>query len=151
MVPGIGGSVLETAGGSQVWCHGLDALAGALVDPSRLSLAAHPSLRPADLLSPVRVLPWMVVNGYDGLVSQLINTCGPSDGDVDTARDKGFASPAPASCSSHDFLQMYLLWLVAEVRQRLADLTEDSSHQQMIIVAGCPATTSAARWPVWVD
>lgn len=89
VVPGIGGSVLETVDGSPVWGQGRGALAGALVDPSPLTVAEHPSLQPVALFPSMRMLGWMVVPGYDGLVRQLINTFSLGDGDVDIACDKG--------------------------------------------------------------
>ena len=73
VVPGIGGSTLEATDGSSAWGHSREVLAGVLVDPARLSLTEHPSLRPVDLLPLTRVLSWKVVPGYDTLVRQLIN------------------------------------------------------------------------------
>ncbi|MGH3999533.1 MAG: lipase/acyltransferase domain-containing protein, partial [Pseudonocardiaceae bacterium] len=150
VVPGIGGSVLKTAGGSLVWGHGLGALAGALVDPSRLSLAEHPSLRPVGLLPSVRVLPWMVVPGYDDLVRQLINTFGLGNDDVDIACDQGMRKPgASLVLFPYDFrlgVPSAARRLAAEIRLRLEDLTEDARHQRVIIIAHSLGGLVARFW-----
>ncbi len=81
MIPGIGGSVLKDARCVPVWGQGVGQLAGALVDPARVSLAVHPRLRPVGLLEYTRILPWIVVGGYDGLQriqpEQRRYRCGP--------------------------------------------------------------------------
>ena len=150
VIPGIGGSVLETTGGSPVWGGRLGALAGALADPSRLSRAEHPNLRPVGLLPSVRVLPWMVVPGYDGLVRQLVNTFGLGEDDVDIAREEGARKPgASLVLFPYDFrlgVAATAQRLAAEVERRLADLTGDARHQRVIIIAHSLGGLIARFW-----
>jgi Lecithin:cholesterol acyltransferase len=147
VIPGIGGSVLETPSGVSVWGSGLGGLAGAVVDPARLSLAEHPRLRPVALLDSVRVLPWMVVPGYDGLVRQLRNEFSLGDDDIDVAREDVPPKPgASVVLFPYDFrvsVAAAAERLHAEVTRRLPGPTTD---RQVIILAHSMGGLVARYW-----
>ncbi|MBV9011069.1 MAG: hypothetical protein JO272_03285 [Pseudonocardiales bacterium] len=137
VIPGIGGSVLETASGVAVWGPGLGGLAGALVDPARLSLAEHPRLRPVALLGSTRILPWTVVPGYDGLLRQVANEFSLSADDIDVAREDVPPKPgASVVLFPYDFrvgVAAAAERLDAEVTRRLVD--RPTEGQRVVIVA----------------
>jgi hypothetical protein len=71
IVPGIGGSVLETPDSETVWGERRRELAKAAVRPERLSLANYPNLVPVDLVPKTRLIGWTVIHGYDKLVRKI--------------------------------------------------------------------------------
>jgi Lecithin:cholesterol acyltransferase len=146
VIPGIGGSVLETESGVSVWGPGLRGLAGALVDPARLSLAEH--LRPVALLDSTRILPWMVVPGYDSLVRQLRNEFGLRDDDIDVAREDVQPKPgASVVLFPYDFrvgVAAAAERLDAEVTRRLADHSD--KRQRVVILAHSMGGLVARYW-----
>lgn len=148
VLPGIGGSVLETMSGSPIWGQGLRQLAGALVDPARLSLTEHPRLRPVDVLGSTRILPWKVVPGYDGLMRQLIKEFGLSADDIDVARDDVQPKPgASVVLFPYDFrlgVSAAAGRLAAEVARRLADRFE--KRQQVVVLAHSMGGLVARFW-----
>ncbi|MDQ3151886.1 MAG: hypothetical protein M3R63_09250 [Actinomycetota bacterium] len=148
VIPGIGGSVLEAADGSPIWGQGGRQLAGALVDPTRLSLALHPRLRPVDLLGSTRVLPWKVVPGYDRLVHQLTNEFRLIDDDIDVACDDGVRKPgASVVLFPYDFrlgVTAAAERLGAEMMRRLRDRPE--KRQQVVILAHSMGGLVARHW-----
>jgi Lecithin:cholesterol acyltransferase len=148
VIPGIGGSVLETPSGVSVWGQGLRGLAGALVDPARLSLAEHPRLRPVALLESTRMLPWMVVPGYDGLVRQVTNEFSLGADDIGVARED--VPPKPGTSVvlfPYDFrmgVAAAAERLDAEVTRRLAD--RPTKGQQVVILAHSMGGLVARYW-----
>jgi pimeloyl-ACP methyl ester carboxylesterase len=150
VIPGFGGSVLECADGSGVWGQGRRQHAGALWDPSRLSLGEHPRLQPVRLLEFTRILPWMVVPGYDGLVRELTDKFGLLDGDIDVARDE--APPKPGArvvLFPYDFRLGVVAAaerLAAEIARRLADLTRDAQCRRVIVLAHSMGGLVARYW-----
>lgn len=150
VIPGIGGSVLETTDGAPVWGQGRRALAGALAHPAQLSLAEHPILRPVALLPSTRVHSWKVVVGYNHLVEQVRNTFNLRDDDVDMARDDAVRKPgASLLLFPYDFrlgVPAAAGRVAAEVTRRLADLTEDARLQRVIIVAHSMGGLIARYW-----
>jgi len=152
VIPGVGGSVLETAAGLPVWGHGLPGLVQPLVDPKLLSLAEHPILRPTGLLPSTRVLPWKTVPGYDGLVRQLVNTFGLGTDDIDVAQACD-GPPHKPGASVVLFPYDFRLGVAAaaerlkhEVDQRLADLDEGARRKRVIIVAHSMGGLVARFW-----
>ncbi|MBA2694291.1 MAG: hypothetical protein H0U62_00225 [Actinobacteria bacterium] len=150
VIPGIGGSVLETVGGSPVWGQGLSGLVKPLVDPARMSLAENKTLRPTCLLPSTHILPWKTVPGYDGLVRQLINTFKLGNGDVDIARDGPPRKPgAGVVLFPYDFRLSVAVAagrLQREVDQRLAELSVDERHKHVIVVAHSMGGLVARFW-----
>ena len=154
VIPGIGGSVLETVGGVPVWGQGLSGLVKPLVDPARLSLAENKTLRPRCLLRSTHVLPWKTVPGYDGLVRQLVNTFGLGEDDVDVARDGPPRKPgARVVLFPYDFrlgVAVAAGQLQWEVDQRLAEFSAEERRKRVIVVAhsmgGLVARFWLARW-----
>ncbi|MGQ0777761.1 MAG: lipase/acyltransferase domain-containing protein [Pseudonocardiales bacterium] len=151
VIPGIGGSVLETVGGQPIWGQGRRQLAEALWDPARLSLAEHPSLRPVDLLGSTRILPWKVVPGYDDLVRHLTNEFGLTDDDIDVARDSADGvQPKPGASVvlfPYDFrlgVRAAAEQLAAEMKRRLADRAE--KRRQVIVLAHSMGGLVARYW-----
>jgi hypothetical protein len=98
IVPGIGGSVLVTPQEATAWSTGRRVLAQTLAWPERLSLADHPDLVPVDAVPSVRVLPWKVIHGYDGLIGKIEKTF--ANVRVDVARPAGGRTrPRTSWCS----------------------------------------------------
>ncbi|CAM5521881.1 lipase/acyltransferase domain-containing protein [Streptomyces avidinii] len=73
VVPGIGGSRLQTPEGVARWDQHRRRLVGAAFRPERLRLDRHPALVPVGLLPDITVLGPFVVPGYDGLVRKIRN------------------------------------------------------------------------------
>ena len=150
VIPGIGGSVLETLDGTPAWGQGRRALVGAALNPTRLSLAEHPTLRPVGLVASTRVLPWQVVPGYDGLVRQIVNAFRLHDTDVDVARDDTEPnSGASVLLFGYDFragVPAAAERLHAAIERRLAGLTGDARRKKVIIVAHSMGGLVARYW-----
>jgi hypothetical protein len=148
VIPGIGGSVLEAADGSPVWGQGRRQLAGALVHPARLSLAEHPQLRPVGLLGSTRILPWLVVPGYDGLIRRLANEFGLGTDDIDVASDEGVRKPgADVVLFPYDFRLGVVAAaerLKAELTRRLANRPE--KRRQVVVLAHSMGGLVARYW-----
>lgn len=150
VIPGIGGSVLETVSGSPIWGQGLSGLVKPLIEPARLSLAENKTLRPTCLLPSTHVLPWKAVPGYDDLVRQLINTFRLADGDVDIARDGPPRKPgASVVLFPYDFrlgVAVAAGRLRHEVDQRLAELAAQERRKRVIVVAHSMGGLIARFW-----
>ncbi|MCF3180385.1 hypothetical protein IPZ70_10615 [Streptomyces polychromogenes] len=73
VVPGIGGSVLQTPEGAARWDEHRRRFVAAATRPGRLGLDRHPELVPVGLLPDITLLGPFVVPGYDGLVRKIRN------------------------------------------------------------------------------
>ncbi|MFF4060092.1 esterase/lipase family protein [Streptomyces sp. NPDC001668] len=73
VVPGIGGSVLQTAEGAARWDEHRRRFAAAVTRPHRLGLDTHPDLVPVGLMPDITLVGPFVVPGYDGLVRKIRN------------------------------------------------------------------------------
>ncbi len=150
VIPGIGGSVLETCEGAPVWGRRRREYVKAAFGPERLSLAEHPRLCPVALLPSTRVLPWKVVPGYDELVRKLINAFGLSEADIDIARE-GVAPKSGASLVlfPYDF-RLGVPAAAAQLRdavdRRLRGLTEGAQRRRVIIIAHSMGGLVARYW-----
>ncbi|MEU6821064.1 hypothetical protein ABZ921_10570 [Streptomyces atriruber] len=73
VVPGIGGSVLQTPDRAKRWDEHRRRFVAAATRPHRLGLDAHPDLVPVGLMSDITLIGPFVVPGYDGLVRKIRN------------------------------------------------------------------------------
>lgn len=73
VVPGIGGSVLQTAKGASCWDEHRRRFVSAATRPHRLGLDTHPDLVPVGLMPDITLIGPFVVPGYDGLVRKIRN------------------------------------------------------------------------------
>jgi pimeloyl-ACP methyl ester carboxylesterase len=148
VIPGIGGSVLESPAGEPVHGQGRSQLVQAVVDPSRLDLYEQPDLRPVELLSSVTVFPPLVLHGYDGLVRQLRSTF--ADVRVDICRpDRDPDLSADVVLFPYDFrlsIRDAARRLADTVRARLAPLTGSARQRRVIVVAHSMGGLVARYW-----
>lgn len=73
VVPGIGGSVLQTTEGAARWDGHRRRFVAAATRPHRLGLDTHPDLVPVGLMPDITLIGPFVVPGYDGLVRKIRN------------------------------------------------------------------------------
>jgi hypothetical protein len=73
IIPGIGGSVLESPSGLPMWGQDRGQVVKAVMDPDILSVAESAELVPTDLLRSITVLPPFpfTIHGYGGLVGAI--------------------------------------------------------------------------------
>ena len=148
IVPGIGGSVLVTRDEAVVWGRGRRHLAATLAWPERLSLVEHPDLVPVDVVPATRVLPWIVIHGYDSLIRKIQKSF--ADVRVDVARpgrDPDLA--ASVMVFPYDFrrgIRQTADRLGAEVGSRLAGLTASAQRRRVIVVAHSMGGLVARYW-----
>lgn len=88
IIPGIGGSVLQTVDGTEVWGSTGKNL-GALCKPERLAL--DKDLRPTSLLAETRPLGLILVGGYDHMTLKICNLL--QNPEIDIAVDGHRPSP----------------------------------------------------------
>jgi hypothetical protein len=150
VVPGIGGSVLETADGTPVWGQGRTELARGIQDPARLSLAETPELIPAGLLHTITVVPPFPfgVHGYDRLLAGIERDAGPVTVDV--------ARPGRAARTGTDLLLFPYDFrlgveaaagrLAAAVDERLNGLTGDARRARVVVIAHSMGGLVARYW-----
>jgi len=148
VVPGIGGSVLESPTGGPVYGQGWRQVAQAIVDPGRLDLDEYPDLRPVDLLSSITVFPPFVLHGYHGLIRQLCNTF--ADLRVDTCRpDRSPDLDADVVLFPYDFrrgIPDAAERLAKTVHARLAPLAESAKVRRVVVVAHSMGGLVARYW-----
>jgi hypothetical protein len=141
VVPGFGGSVLESLSGELLWGRRRRDLVRAPFWPDRL--AAGEPVVPVDLLPTISVLPWMKVAGYDRLVTALKQSLRLTDAEVEVARP----GAVPRSDSSlllfpYDFRES-----VARSAQRLRDeISARVSGGRRVVVVGHSMGGLVARW-----
>jgi hypothetical protein len=141
VVPGIGGSVLESPSGELLWGKRRRDLVRAPFWPDRL--AAGEPVVPVDLLPTISVLPWMKVAGYDRLVTALKQSLRLTEAEVEVARP----GAVPRSDSSlllfpYDFRES-----VARSAQRLRDeISARVSGSRRVVVVGHSMGGLVARW-----
>ncbi|GHH84101.1 hypothetical protein GCM10018781_72710 [Kitasatospora indigofera] len=148
VVPGIGGSVLQTSDGAPHWDAHRRRLLGALARPARLGLDETPELRPVDVLPDITVAGPFVVPGYGRLVRRIVHHFG--DVRIDTARpgqppDTG----ADVLLFPYDFrlgVRHAAERLRSEIAARLGDLHTTARHRRVIVVAHSMGGLVARHW-----
>jgi hypothetical protein len=150
VIPGIGGSVLQTSSGKPLWGQDRRRLAGSIIDPGRLSLSEQPDLVPVDVLRSITLTPPLpfTVHGYDTLISATAAAFSPVT--VDTARPG--VDPVPGAdllLFPYDFrlgVQSAAGRLKSTIDARLADLTGAARAGRVIVVAHSLGGLVARYW-----
>jgi hypothetical protein len=93
VVPGIGGSVLQTPSGAARWNEQRRRLLHTAMRPGRLSLDTEPALVPVDLIPDIRLVGPFVVPGYADLVRKIRNNF------ADVRMDISRPDRAPDQCA----------------------------------------------------
>jgi hypothetical protein len=147
VVPGVGGSRLETSGGVR-WDVGVRGVLSAVADLSRLSLSEYPDLVPTGVTS-VGVVPWLgVVPSLDRLTRNIADAF---DGvRVDPGGRPGRRDPAAdVVVFSYDFRRSVAdaaRRLAAEVAARLEGLPASQRRGRVVVVAYSMGGLVARYW-----
>lgn len=147
VLPGIGGSVLESDNRRALWDASLSSIVDLIRKPARLSLAETPSVRPTGLITSTQVLPgWTVVHGYGDLVASLCRLPGAT---VDLGHPDRRELAADIVLFPYDFrqsIQNLAESLAREVRQRLEHTGAAVRDRRVIIVAHSMGGLVARYW-----
>ncbi|WP_327682266.1 lipase/acyltransferase domain-containing protein [Kitasatospora sp. NBC_00458] len=148
VVPGIGGSILQTPRGAVEWNQSRRRLAAALTRPDRLDLDRAPDLVPVDLLPDITLIGPYVLPGYDRLVRQIVNRF--DDVRVDTARPDRAPDPyADLVLFPYDFrhsIRHAAERLGADVKARLDGELPGARRRRVIVVAHSMGGLVARYW-----
>lgn len=148
VVPGIGGSVLQTVAGAARWDEHRRRFVSAATRPHRLGLDTHPDLVPVGLMPDITLIGPFVVPGYDGLVRKIRNRF--DDVQVDVSRpgrepDNG----ADLVLFPYDFrhsIRHAAERLAADVAARLGGEHSGARRRRVIVVAHSMGGLVARYW-----
>ncbi|WP_314254762.1 esterase/lipase family protein [Streptomyces kutzneri] len=148
VVPGIGGSVLQTPEGAARWDEHRRRFVAAATRPGRLGLDQHPDLVPVGLLPDVTLLGPFVVPGYDQLVRKICNHF--DDVRVDVSRPGRAPDPrADLVLFPYDFrhsIRHAAERLAADVAVRLGGEHTGARRRRVIVVAHSMGGLVARYW-----
>jgi hypothetical protein len=148
VVPGIGGSALQTAEGAARWDERHRRFIAAATRPKRLGLDRHPDLVPVGLLPDITLVGPFIVPGYDGLVRRIRNRF--DDARVDIAvpgRQRDLS--ADLVLFPYDFrrsIRHAAERLAAEVSARLDGEHTSARRRRVIVVAHSMGGLVARYW-----
>ncbi|WP_330304390.1 MULTISPECIES: lipase/acyltransferase domain-containing protein [unclassified Streptomyces] len=148
VVPGIGGSVLQTVEGAARWDEHRRRFIAAATRPTRLGLDTHPDLIPVGLMPDITLVGPFVVPGYDGLVRRLRSRF--DDVRVDVARP-GYEPDRRADVLlfPYDFrhsIRHAAERLRNEIRARLDGEHTSARRRRVIVVAHSMGGLVARYW-----
>lgn len=144
IVPGIGGSVLADRRGRAIWGDSLPGIAQSALDAERLSLDAEAV--PVGLLRTMRVLPWIKVAGYDGLVRRIVRAFGLAPDQVEVARSG--VPPVPGAqvmCFPYDF-RLGMEFNAEQLAEAVAARIPESATRKVVVVAHSMGGLVARWW-----
>ncbi|MCG7206833.1 lipase/acyltransferase domain-containing protein [Streptomyces arenae] len=148
VVPGIGGSILQTSRGAARWDQRRRRFLGAATRPERLGLDAHPDLVPVDLMPDITLIGPVVAPGYDGLVRKLRSRF--DDLRIDVARPGGEPDTrADVLLFPYDFrrsVRHAAERLRDEVEARLGGEHASARRRRVIVVAHSMGGLVARYW-----
>ncbi|MER6444227.1 hypothetical protein DEJ51_00935 [Streptomyces venezuelae] len=148
VVPGIGGSVLQTPKGAARWDEHRRRFVAAATRPGRLRLDKHPDLVPVGLLPDITLIGPFVVPGYDRLVRQICNHF--DDVRVDVSRPgRAPDTRADLVLFPYDFrqsIQHAAERLAADVAARLDGEHTGARRRRVIVVAHSMGGLVARYW-----
>lgn len=148
VVPGIGGSVLQTPSGAARWNEQRRRLLHAAMRPGRLALDAEPALVPVDLIPDIRLVGPFVVPGYADLVRKIRNNF--ADVRMDISRpDRAPDHRADLVLFPYDFrlgVQHAAERLAADITARLSGAGPGGRSRRVIVVAHSMGGLVARYW-----
>lgn len=147
VLPGIGGSVLETDTSDTLWDAGLPSILRLIRKPERLSLAETPLVRATGLINSTQVLPgWTAVHGYEDLITSLRRIPGAA---LDAGHPDQKDLAADVVLFPYDFRQSIretAVRLADEIRNRLEHAGASAGHRRVIVVAHSMGGLVARYW-----
>ncbi|NUV61852.1 triacylglycerol lipase [Streptomyces sp. CAI-85] len=148
VVPGIGGSVLETPEGAAHWDEHRRRFVAAATRPHRLGLDVHPDLVPVGLMPDISLIGPFVVPGYDGLIRKIRNRF--DDVQVDVSRPGHTPdNRADLVLFPYDFrhsIRHAAERLAADVAARLNGERSGARRRRVIVVAHSMGGLVARYW-----
>ncbi|MFJ9154832.1 esterase/lipase family protein [Streptomyces sp. NPDC102270] len=148
VVPGIGGSVLQTVEGAACWDEHRRRFVAAATRPHRLGLDTHPNLVPVGLMPDITLVGPFVVPGYDGLVRKIRNRFDDVQVDV-SLPGREPDSRADLVLFPYDFrhsIRHAAERLAADVAARLSGEHSGARRRRVIVVAHSMGGLVARYW-----
>ncbi|MFD3929573.1 esterase/lipase family protein [Streptomyces sp. NPDC058614] len=148
VVPGIGGSVLQTAEGAARWDEHRRRFVAAATRPHRLGLDTHPDLVPVGLMPDITLIGPFVVPGYDGLVRKIRNRFDDVQVDV-SLPGRAPDNRADLVLFPYDFrhsIRHAAERLAADVAARLSGEHSGARRRRVIVVAHSMGGLVARYW-----